>query len=263
MRVDDTTSIDRIFDNNLSYKKGAFLLRMLRRSLGDSIFFKGLRLYQNDTALQYGFAHTSDLQRNLEKASGKDLNYFFQQWFYGKGFPSLHLIWSYNSNNVEAIFNETTSDSSVSFYKIPVDLMFRNATQQQTVTIDLSKNNQRFTLPISFTPDTVLIDPSQYLVTYNNIATYINNLPAAAPLTLLLYPNPVRNILHVSTNSDEIKSFQIRVYNTAGVQVMQQSVMLDEDASFTLAVARLSAGMYYLNVDDGKGNITTQKFIKY
>ncbi len=261
--VDDTTSIDRIFDNNLSYKKGAFLLRMLRYSLGDSVFFKGLRLYQDDTALQYGFAHTADLQRNLERASGKDLNYFFQQWFYGKGFPSVHVTWSYNNNQVEAIFNETTSDSSVRFYKMPVDLMFRNATQQQTVTIDLIRNNQRFTLPISFTPDTVLIDPAKYLITYNNTATHINNLPAPAPLTLLLYPNPVRNILHVRTNSDELKAFQIRVHNTAGVQVMQQSVMLNEDASFTLAVARLSAGMYFLSVDDGKGNITTQKFIKY
>ena len=263
VRVDDTTNIDRIFDNDLSYKKGAFLLRMLRRTLGDSIFFNGLRLYQNDTALQYRFAHTADLQRNLERASGKDLNYFFKQWFYGKGFPAVHVTWSYNNNNVQTIVNETTSDTSVSFFRMPVDLLFKNATQQQTITIDLNRNNQRFNLPISFTPDTVIVDPAQYLVTYNNTTTHTNSLPAAAPLTLLLYPNPVKNILHVHTNMDELKTVQISVHNTAGVQVMQQSAMLDGDASFILHVAKLSAGMYYLSVDNGEGKITTQKFIKY
>ena len=261
--VDDTTSVDRIFSNDLSYKKGAFLLRMLRKTLGDSLFFEGLHLYQNDTALQYGFAHTVDLQRNLEKASNQDLNYFFNQWFWGKGFPSVHLSWSYANGNVEAIINETTSDTAVGFYKMPVDLLFKNSTQQQTVTIDAAKNNQRFTFPLNFTPDTVLIDPTQYLITYNNTATKVNTLPAAAPLSLLLYPNPVKNILHVRTNSDAITSFQIQVYNTAGVQVIQRSVVPDGDASFVVPVAKLSAGLYYLSVANEDGKITTQHFIKY
>jgi len=261
--VDDTTSINRIFDNNLSYKKGAFLLRMLRRSLGDTVFFKGLRFYQNDPALQYRFAHTADLQRNLETVSGKDLHYFFQQWFYGKGFPSVHVTWSYTNGHAEAIVSETTSDTSVSFFKMPVDLLFKSATQQQSVTIDLNRNNQRFTIPVNFIPDTVLIDPAQYLITYNNTSTQVNTLPIAAPLTLFLYPNPVKSLLHVRTNSDELKTLQIRVYNTAGVQVIVQSPNLDDNSSFKVPVAKLSAGLYYLSVDNGDGKITTQKFIKY
>ena len=261
--VDDTTSVDRIFSNDLTYKKGAFLLRMLRRMLGDSVFFKGLLLYQNDTALQYRFAHTADLQRNLEKASGKDLNYFYQQWFYGRGFPSVHVTWSYTNSGVEAFINETTSDTSVAFYRMPVDLLFKNSTQQQIITVDLNRNHQRFTLPLSFAPDTVIIDPVQYLITYNNTTTQVSNLPVAAPLALLLYPNPVRNILYVRTNMDELKPLQIRIHNTAGVQVMQQTVTLAADASFTLRVSGLSAGLYYLSVDNGEGKITTQKFIKY
>ncbi|TKK64311.1 T9SS type A sorting domain-containing protein [Ilyomonas limi] len=261
--VEDTTSVDRIFDNDLSYKKGAFLLRMLRHTLGDAAFFNGLRLYQNDTALQYGFARTADLQHNLEKASGEDLSYFFNQWFYGKGFPSVHVTWSYNDGNIEVIINQTTSDTSVSFFKLPLDLRFKNTTQEQTLTIDVNKNNQRFTLPLNFVPDTVLIDPTQYLVTYNNTATHVNSLPAAAPLTLVLYPNPAKNILHVRTNSDEIRNLQVQVYNTAGIQVMQRTVALDENASFAISIVKLSAGMYFLNVTNNDGKITTAKFIKY
>jgi hypothetical protein len=112
-------------------------------------------------------------------------------------------------------------------------------------------------------PDTVLIDPTQYLVTYNNTTTHVNNLPAAPSLTLLLYPNPVKNILYVRTSSDAIKMVQVQVHNTAGMQVLHQSVMLDTDASFSLNIAKLSAGMYYLSVNNGDGKITTQPFIKY
>ncbi len=261
--VDDTTSVNRIFSNDLSYKKGAFLLRMLRRTLGDSVFFNGLRLYQKDTALQYRFARTADLQRNLEKAGGTDLNYFFNQWFYGRGFPAVHVTWSYNNGNAAAIITETTSDTSVRFFRMPLDLLFKNGTQQQTITVDVNKNNQRFTLPLSFVPDTVLIDPMQYFITYNNTTQQVSSLPAAAPLTLHLYPNPVHTILHVRTNSEELKTFKIQVYNTVGVQVMQRSVVPGADATFTLPVARLSAGLYYLRVDNGEGKKTTKNFIKY
>jgi hypothetical protein len=69
--------------------------------------------------------------------------------------------------------------------------------------------------------------------------------------------------LHVRTNSDEIRNVQVQVYNTAGVQVIQQNVMLDENASFTVPITKLSVGLYYLSVNNGSGKITTQKFIKY
>jgi len=51
----------------------------------------------------------------------------------------VHLTWSYNNGNVVAIINETTSDSSVSFYKMPVDILFKNASQQQNITVSIEK----------------------------------------------------------------------------------------------------------------------------
>jgi hypothetical protein len=162
------------------------------------------------------------------------------------------------------IISETTSDNSVSFFKMPIDLLFKNGTQQQIVTVDLNRNNQRFTLPIAFVPDTVLIDPAQYFITYNNTSSKVTSLPAEAPLTLLLYPNPVgNNMLRVRTNSSEQKKMQMSIFNAVGGRVMQRSVMLNENASFTLPVAHLSAGMYFLSVDSGNGKIVTEKFIKY
>ena len=87
--VDDTSNVNRIFDSRLTYIKGSHLLYMLRWILGDSLFFRGMRSYLNDPSISYGFATTKDLQKNLEKVSGGNLDYFFKEWFYGQGYPIL------------------------------------------------------------------------------------------------------------------------------------------------------------------------------
>ncbi|MDQ6903436.1 MAG: M1 family metallopeptidase, partial [Bacteroidota bacterium] len=92
--VDDTTNANRIFNTRLSYTKGSHLLYMLRWKLGDSIFFKGMRRYFNDSSIAFGFARTSDFKRNLEAASGVDLKEFFDDWFYGQGYPSSNVQWT-------------------------------------------------------------------------------------------------------------------------------------------------------------------------
>ncbi|MFN3786031.1 MAG: M1 family metallopeptidase, partial [Thiothrix sp.] len=56
--VDDTTSVNRIFNGRLSYDKGGMLLHMLRWKLGDTHFFQGVRNYLNDPRLAYGYAKT-------------------------------------------------------------------------------------------------------------------------------------------------------------------------------------------------------------
>src|ERR1051325_9909386 len=67
-----------MFDSH-SYAKGGLVLHMLRKYLGDEIFFKGLNLYLKQNAFQTVEIH--QLRLAMEKASGEDLNWFFNQWF--------------------------------------------------------------------------------------------------------------------------------------------------------------------------------------
>ncbi|HET8783250.1 MAG TPA: M1 family metallopeptidase, partial [Pyrinomonadaceae bacterium] len=71
--------------NANNYQKGAWVLHMLRSSLGDDVFFRGIRDYYH--AHKDGTASTEDLRAALEKASGKDLKDFFQRWVYDSGHP--------------------------------------------------------------------------------------------------------------------------------------------------------------------------------
>jgi aminopeptidase N len=71
----------------LVYNKGAAVLHMLRRLLGDEAFFKGLRRYYAEN--RYRKAGTADLQRALEAESGRDLDRFFERWIYESGMPRI------------------------------------------------------------------------------------------------------------------------------------------------------------------------------
>ena len=169
VEVDDTTSVGRIFDGRLSYTKGSHLLYMLRWILGENVFRSAIKRYQTDLAVNYGFARTDDLKRNLEQASGLNLTYFFNEWFSGQGYPTYNVQWSnIGSGNVWIKMNQVTSHVSVPFFELPVALKFRNATQSTTVIVDNVSNGEIFIKPIGFVADTVLIDPEAWLITRNN-----------------------------------------------------------------------------------------------
>ena len=66
-----------------STTKGAMVLHMLRRLVGDDKFFAGLRQFYG--AWKFRKAGTDDFRRAMEKASGQDLDGFFEGWIYGFG----------------------------------------------------------------------------------------------------------------------------------------------------------------------------------
>ena len=74
----------RVF-RSVVYNKGAMVLHMLRRVIGDDAFFKGLRAFYTDFRFQK--AGTGDLIEAMQKASGRNLERFFDQWIFGAALP--------------------------------------------------------------------------------------------------------------------------------------------------------------------------------
>ncbi|PZR27918.1 MAG: peptidase M1 [Citrobacter freundii] len=90
--VDDTKDYMALLNTN-SYQKGGWILHMLRKELGDSVFHNSIREYYRQYANSN--ADTRDLQRVFEKVSGKNLSVFFDQWLYRPGIPQLEITWRY------------------------------------------------------------------------------------------------------------------------------------------------------------------------
>ena len=261
--VDDTTNVNRIFNSRLSYNKGAYVLRMLRFTLGDSLFFRGIRQYQNDATLQYSFARTADFKRNMEQVSGKDLTYFFNQWITGQGYPSFQIQWSQNKNNWAKIkVNETTSHSSVSFFKTPLALTFKNTFQQKTIIIQVNSNGAETWADIGFAADTVLIDTEKQLISKNNTSTKIKSSTANIN-EIKLYPNPVQDNLYVSLKNPSDKKLTIQIYTSIGQLISQQQFdTIGQDELLELSFSRIPEGNYLVKVNGGNTTLLTKKIVK-
>ena len=83
---------ESMFDSH-SYSKGSLVLHMLRKEVGDDAFFTSLNKFLVDNSYRAVEAH--DLRLAFEEVTGKDLNWFFNQWFFDKGHPELSIKESY------------------------------------------------------------------------------------------------------------------------------------------------------------------------
>ncbi len=251
VKVNDTTSVSRIFSGRLSYNKGSYLIYMLRLKLGDSAFFRGIRNYQSDPALTYGFARTTDLKRNLENVSGQSLTQFFQQWFEGEGFPSYTVQWnSFGSSRVRIKLNQTTSHPSVSFFAMPVPLLFKNANQQKLITVHNNSNGEIFMENIGFIPDTVMVDPELWLISKNNTTIKTTAEPGIAEISI--FPNPLSDPAKILIQDMNANSALLLLYNAAGQKVIQKNIpLVNGYAEYYLPLYNLAKGVYHISIVSG------------
>lgn len=249
--VDDTTSVARIFNSRLSYAKGAMLLHMLRWKFGDSTFFAGVYNYVNDPALAYGYVTTSDFQTHMEAVSGTDLDEFFADWFYGKGFPSYQINWSVNqSNQVKIALLQTTSDPSVSFFEMPVPVKLSDGVQDTLVVLNHTFSGQEFTIPLDFSPTTLVFDPDLWLLSRNNAVVSVIEDPLTEQY-IDLVPNPARVNFNIQLNAVSSEKAKLSLWTSDGKLALQQQG-LDIVSGFNtlpIHVGTLPAGRYLLRVE--------------
>ena len=262
VRVDDTLNVGRIFDWRLSYLKGSHLLYMLRWIIGDSAFIKGSGAYLSDPRLAYGFARTADLRKHLEQASGKDLGYFFTQWFSGQGFPSYQVEWSpLGSEYVKIKVSQTSSHPSVPFFTLPLPLQFRSGNRQKTIVLPHQQNGEIFIRSIGFIPDTVLIDPDYWLISRNNQSRRKTE-PAGGSASVQVFPNPAPEQVYVWLRDFTATTASIRLINNAGQALYSRVIALRNGSEFINIPTRyLASGIYYLQVRTPEGFQFSRKIL--
>lgn len=115
----------------LVYNKGAAVLHMLRRLIGDEMFFNGLRRFYNEQRFQK--AGTDDLRRAFEAETGRSLDRFFEQWIYGSDLPRLRYRISYAADAVRVRFEQP--EQHVFDVPVTVTLSYGNGTSEDVVVV--------------------------------------------------------------------------------------------------------------------------------
>ncbi len=111
-----------LFDRT-TYQKGALVLHMLRKELGDELFYRSMNRYCADNRMKN--VETSDLVKAIEAATGRNLQSFFDQWVYSAGYPEFKATYTYNEKEKQAEIKFTQvqkTDAGSPVFKVNLDI---------------------------------------------------------------------------------------------------------------------------------------------
>ena len=260
--VNDTTSVNRIFSSRLSYSKGAMLLHMLRWVVGDDNFYQALRNYLEDPELAFGYARTHQLQAHLEAQSLLYLDEFFEDWFYGQGYPSYQIEWGQDDNRLVVKIEQTSSHPSVHFFEMPVPVRFTLAGGADTLLVFPHHfSGQYFEVELPAEVLSVTFDPDLWILSRNNT---VSNNPAvftrdeAAAPAWRWFPNPAKEVVTLEWPAFDGRPLRGEWLDAAGrkVLVFEVSGPLTE-----LSLRGLPTGVYTARIFAG-GRVWSHPVLK-
>jgi len=150
-----------LFDRHL-YEKGSLVLHMIRRVSGDDLFFKSLNLYC--TRHRGANVITQDLQRAFEDTTGRNLDFFFDQWVYKEGHPEIEVSSSFDDKkkllSVTVKQTHKTGDTIASAFSFPVTIALMDAQGRETRhRVEIKDREQVFNFVMDKAPKAVRFDP--------------------------------------------------------------------------------------------------------
>ncbi|MDB9413856.1 M1 family metallopeptidase [Microcystis aeruginosa] len=145
-----------LYDRHL-YEKAACVYHMIRSILGEDLFAKAIQTFVRDNA--YKTVETVDLLRTIEKATGYNLLFLFDQYVYRGGHPDYKVAYSWdNENNLAQLTVTQTQDEKELFdLKIPVAFAYLNS-EDLTYNLRIHQKEQSFYFPLAQKPDFVKFD---------------------------------------------------------------------------------------------------------
>lgn len=155
--VDTTVKADfmQLLNAN-SYQKGSWVLHMLRRKLGDPLFWKGIRAYY--ARYDGRNANTDDLRSVFEQTSGPNLEQFFKQWLYTPGHPQLSITWKYDEAKKDVQLNIRQKQNTL--FEFPLEVSIDG----ERHTLDIKDKNTVIDMRVAGKPASIVIDPDVNLL---------------------------------------------------------------------------------------------------
>lgn len=145
----------------VSYNKGGAILHMLRNYLGNEAFYKGLNKFLTDN--KYGTAEVHQLRLALESVSGKDLNWFFNQWFFNSGHPKLSVTYDYNELHKTVTININQTQTFKDF-QFPLTIDIFEGSKAKRYNIFVKERESSFTFKYNQQPTLIQINADGVLL---------------------------------------------------------------------------------------------------
>lgn len=175
----DISTTGTIFSSNYAYRKGGWVLHMLRGIVGDTKFFQILAQWR----AQHGYdtAITDDFRDVAEAVYGADLDWFFQPWIYQNGAVSYRrssTTTTVNGKTYVLLKVDQTQNAAYPTYSMPVEIALGGSAAPARTKIWNNARTQHYVIPYTGVAGTADIDPDNWiLVRTESTGTYAPGPP--------------------------------------------------------------------------------------
>jgi aminopeptidase N len=260
----DTLNENRIFNGRLSYDKGSGIIHSIRYLMNnDSLFFAGLREFQND--FKDSVARGIDFRNKMQEISSINYTPFFEQWYFGEGYPTYSIRWKQIGQDLLLELKHTASKPSVTpTFTNPIDLRFiRQGMNDTLIRFDVASNSQQFYISNFGTlSSTITVDPQNWII--NTIGTIIqdNSLVNLTEVmenntALTIVPNPNNGIF---TIGNQQANCWVSVFNMQGKNILNKLLAPNE----LIDLQDFGKGTYLLEIKNSENSeAKTLKLISF
>ncbi len=251
----DTMDATVIFDSRLSYDKGSAIIHSLRYEINnDSTFFNAIRSFQR--VYKSSTASVIDFRDYMQTYTGISFIQFFNQWYYGQGYPTFDVRWNQGGSTFVMKSTQTQSmASSVPLFMTHVDYKITRTSMMDTVIRLMHSNaveNYTITLPGIITA--VSVDPNNWIlnkvigpVKDASLATGIKEIDEQDTPLVFVGPNPTSAELNVYVyNGDKAT---VEVTDMSGKIVLTKAIQ--NRAEFD--ISKFANGVYLVTVKNMLG----------
>ncbi|NML72262.1 M1 family metallopeptidase [Chryseobacterium sp. RP-3-3] len=232
-------SREDVFDL-VTYQKGGGILHMLRNYLGDDAFFAGMNDYLKTNEYQNAEAH--QLRLSFEKVSGKDLNWFFNQWYFGSGNPKLNYSFTFEPVKKQVALTINQTQEQPFEFPLAIDVYDNGKPKRYNVWVNAEAKNT-FNFDVSKNPDLININadgilladitdtktPEQNLMQFTNSKEFKSRYKALTAIKDQVGKNPAATKLLAAALKDPYFRTRIKALQLMDLSNPEQMKTLGAD----------------------------------
>jgi len=246
----------RIFNGRLSYDKGASIIHILRHEIqNDELFFEVMGTFQ--TNFTGSTATGEDFKNTAEEVTGMEFDQFFDQWYYGAGYPKYEIEY-YNTDGTVHISSLQTTSSSTPLFKMLMDfkLFFTDGTDT-IVSFNQTSNFNEFSVYTGKVVQSIVVDPNEWnMEKVLSISVGLNE--NQSPVSFKIGQNQTTKDITLYFSDKEYSNKDIAISNISGQIIFEGYTT---DSKFTISTSSLSKGIYIVSAKDGE-SFFVSRFVK-
>ena len=250
----------RIFSMGLSYRKGALLVHHIRRIVNDdNKFFDILRGFLNKYA--FSVATGMDFKHFLEEQTDMDFTLFFDQWYFGEGYPIFDLSWKKGDGYIEILVEHTGSAPATPLFTVDLDVKLIKADGDDSM-LQLPIRTGRDLFKIKTHGEVINIetDPGYYVLKQLQNSALVRDFPTNDQFVQCNTHIKRRQNLSISFAAPTDRNCIVKLTDVNGKKVFTETIV-NRKKEITIAMEQLPYATYLLYVQNGK-ELYVRKIVK-